>query len=97
MRENFREVVKNHCHITGKCQGAAHSFQCFVFYNSKSYDTHLIFQEPAKFDGDITCIENNVEKYIGFTLNGFAFLDSHQLLRCQERNARSYFSGKYRE
>ena len=46
------EKVRNHCHITGKCRGAAH-WSCnvnlkltknvfIIFHNLKGYDSQLI-------------------------------------------------------
>ena len=50
-----KDKVRDHCHITGKYRGAAHS-QCnlklkiprkipIIFHNLEGYDGHLIFRE----------------------------------------------------
>ena len=70
------DKVRDHCHITGKYRGAAHN-SCnphlrlgngipVVFHNLRGYDSHLIMQAISQVDGEITCISNNMEKYISF-------------------------------
>ena len=85
--------VRDHCHITGNYRGAAHSL-CnvklrlnpdtteipVVFHNLRGYDSHLIMQAISKVSGDITCIPNNTEKYISFSLGKLKFIDSFQFL-----------------
>ena len=39
-----------------------------VFHNLRSYDSHLLMQAISKVKGTITCIQNNMEKYISFFL-----------------------------
>ena len=76
--ERVYDKVWNHCHITGKYPGAAHN-SCnlqlrfgnvipVVFHNLQGYDSHLIMQAISQVDGEITCIPNNMEKYISFSL-----------------------------
>ena len=70
--------VRDHCHVSGKFRGAAHnecnlkfripSFIPVVFHNLKGYDAHLIMQHLGKLDAEVTCIPNNMEKYISFTV-----------------------------
>jgi len=88
------DSVRDHCHITGKFRGAAHS-ACnlklslnpkttiipVVFHNLKGYDSHLLMQAIAKAEGKITCIPNNTEKYISFSLGQLRFIDSAQFLQ----------------
>ena len=38
------------------------------FHNLRGYDSHLIMQAISEVDGEITCIPNNMEKYISFSL-----------------------------
>ena len=52
INNNNEEKVRDHCHITGKCRGAAH-WKCnatlkltkkvhVIFHNLRGYDSHLI-------------------------------------------------------
>ncbi|KAK3756562.1 hypothetical protein RRG08_007587 [Elysia crispata] len=75
------DSVRDHCHITGKYRGAAHN-ACnlklrlnpktttipVVFHNLRGYDSHLLMQVISKVEGRISCIPNNTEKYISFSL-----------------------------
>ena len=85
--------VRDHCHFTGKYRGAAHK-SCnlklkiksgktkipVVFHNLKGYNSHLIMQKIHKAKGNITCIPNNTEKYISFSVAQLKFLDSFQFM-----------------
>ncbi|XP_041361144.1 uncharacterized protein LOC121377277 [Gigantopelta aegis] len=83
--------VRDHCHITGKFRGAAHS-ECnlnykftgripVVFHNLRGYDSHLIMQAIGKIQSKpISCIPNNMEKYISFSLGCMGFIDSFQFM-----------------
>ena len=74
--ENYRRV-RDHCHLTGKFRGAAHSicnlkyrlpkFFPVIFHNLSGYDSHLFIKNLGKSEGKINCIPNNEEKYISFT------------------------------
>ena len=74
--DNYKEKVRDHCHITGKFRGVAHwncniSFQLtkkvpVIFRNLRGYDSHLIFNELDKFDVKISVIPNGLEKYMAF-------------------------------
>ena len=55
VNDNFNNIVRDHCHVTGKYRGSAHEF-CnlnfqltdkipVVFHNLKGYDSHFIMQE----------------------------------------------------
>ncbi|KAL9986244.1 hypothetical protein ACROYT_G000355 [Oculina patagonica] len=60
-KKNFRDAVKDHCHITGKYRGAAHN-ACnlkmrikpktdqipVVFHNLRGYDAHHLMQAMSK-------------------------------------------------
>ena len=60
INNNNEEKVRDHCHVTGKFRGAAHrncnvNFQLtkkvpIIFHNLRGYDSHLICNEPDKFD-----------------------------------------------
>ena len=61
LQKNFRDAVKEHCHVTGRYRGAAHSY-CnnllrihpkteeipVVFHNLKGYDAHHLMQAVSK-------------------------------------------------
>jgi hypothetical protein len=84
------DAVRDHCHVTGKFRGAAHS-KCnlnykltykipVVFHNLRGYDSHLIMQEIGGFGLEVNVIPNNMEKYISFSLGKqLVFIDSIQL------------------
>ena len=69
--------VKDHCHYTGKCRGAAHDI-CnlrnkipkeipVVFHNGFTYDYHFIIKELAEeFEGQFECLGEYTKKYITF-------------------------------
>ena len=71
-------TVRDYCHYTGKYRGAAHSI-CnlkysvpkkfsIVFNNGSNYDYHFIRRSAEEFKKQITCFEENTEKYITFTV-----------------------------
>ena len=84
------DKVRDHCHISGKYRGPAHD-KCninyrypktipVVFHNLRGCDSHLIMQHIGKFDDKISCIPNNMEKYISFSLGKLVFIDSLQFM-----------------
>ena len=86
---NYKDAVKDHCHITGKYRGAAHNAcnlkfrlkpktapKAVVVHNLKGYNGHLLMQAVARVPGEISCIPNNTEKYISFSLGNLRFVDS---------------------
>ena len=92
---NYRDAVKDHCHLTGKYRGAAHNV-CnmnlritpkqdlipVVFHNLRGYDAHHLFQAMAKVEGkSITCIQTTWKRYISFSLGGARFIDSLNFLQ----------------
>ena len=79
--EEFKKMqkVRDHCHYTGKYRGAAHSICSLrykikkeipvVFHNGSTYDYHFIVKYLArKFKGSFTCLGENTEKYITFSV-----------------------------
>ena len=71
--------VRDHCHLTGRYRGAAHSkcnldirspkFVPVVFHNLEGYDSHLFIKNLGVDEGEIDCIPKNDEKFISFTKN----------------------------
>ena len=74
-----QQKVRDHCHYTGKYRGAAHNI-CnlrykvpkeipVVFHNGSTYDYHFIIKELIKeFEGNFDCLDENIEKYITFSV-----------------------------
>ena len=89
--DNDNKKVRDHCHVTGKFRGAAHS-SCninlqltkkvpIIFHSLKGYDSHLILCELNKFDIKINVILNGLEKYMALFLNkNSVFIDSMQFM-----------------
>ena len=71
--------VRDNCHYTGKCRGAAHNI-CnlryriskelpIVIHNGSTYDYHLIMKELAEeFERSFECSGENTKKYITFSV-----------------------------
>lgn len=91
-KKKGQHKVRDHCHISGDYRGAAHS-SCNLkwrvgkngkipvfFHNLRNYDAHLIMQEIHHAYGNISCIANNTEKYISFSVGNLQFVDSFQFL-----------------
>ena len=47
-----------------------------VFHNQRGYDAHYLMQAMSKYKKDLTCIANNMEKYISVTMGKLRFIDS---------------------
>ena len=83
--------VRDHCHITGKYRGSAHT-DCNInvksnhkvsvaFHNLKNYDSHIITQELSIFNLKINVIPNGLEKHMSFTINNkLTFINNFQFL-----------------
>ena len=79
MKDKKYHKIRDHCHYTGEYRGAAHSL-CnlkykvlkkvpIVFHNGSNYDYHFIIKELAEeFKKQFTCLGENTEKYITFTV-----------------------------
>lgn len=93
-KRNIIDKVRDHDHLTGKYRGPAH-FDCNLkwrinpekikipvfFHNLRGYDAHLIMQEVHNTDGKLSCLANNTERYISFSIGGLQFADSIQFLQ----------------
>ena len=77
MERFSKETVRDHCHYTGKFQGAAHS-SCnlrlrrtkkipVIFHHFTGYDNHLFAKSLGKIEGEISVIARNEEKHISVT------------------------------
>ena len=87
------DSVRDYSHITDKYRGSAHN-ACnlklrlnpkttsipVVFHNLRGYDSHLLMQAICKVEGRVSCIPNNTEKYISFSLGQLRFIVSAQFL-----------------
>lgn len=85
------DTVRDHCHVTGKFRGAAHS-SCNLnlrlreripvfFHNLKGFDAHHIMSVIGKYKHKrINCIPQNHEKYIAFLLGNLDFVDTFQFM-----------------
>ena len=94
LQKNFRDAVKDHCHITGRYRGAAHN-ACnlkmgikpktdqipVVFHNLRGYDAHHLMQAMPNLQKEVKCVANNMEKYITFSVGGLRFIDSLNFLQ----------------
>ena len=73
------QKVRDYCHYTGKFKGAAHNI-CnlrykvlreipVVFNNGSTYDYHFIIKQLAEeFKSQFSCLGENTEKYITFSI-----------------------------
>ena len=90
--------IRDHCHITGKYRGDAHS-QCnlilkiprklpIIFHHLERYDGHIIFKELNDFNNiGIQVIPKTSERYMSIIINtNIIFLDSLQF--CKESLAK---------
>ena len=93
LKDENNPRVRGHCHILGLYRGPAHKI-CnvklaikpwitpipVVLHNLKGCDSHLIMQQIDKITGRLSCIPNNTEKYISFSVGQLKFLDSFQFM-----------------
>ena len=78
MKDKKYSKVREHCHYTEECRGAAHSICnlnysvpkeiCIVFHERSNYDYHFIIKELAEEFEQFTCLGENTEKYITFSV-----------------------------
>ena len=84
--------IRDHCHITGKKRGAAHS-QCnlklriprklpIIFHNLQGYDGHIIFKELNNFEVTIDVIPMRKLTIMSIIVNkNTTFIDSLQFIK----------------
>ena len=86
LQKNFRDAVKDHCHITGRCNLKLRinpkTYQIpVVFHNLRGYDAHHLMQAISQLQKEVKCIANNMEKYITFSVGNIRFIDSLNFLQ----------------
>ena len=94
-KEIITDKVRDHCHLTGKCRGPAHSkcninvtqrqssFIPFIFHNFFNYDCHMFFKKLVDKKNDKVCfdiIPKTNEEYIFVTYGCIRFIDSYRFL-----------------
>ena len=87
------DKVRDHCHLTGKYRGPAHSkcninvtqkqsnFIPFIFHNFSDYDFHMFLTKlvvKKKDKVDFEIIPKTNEEYISVTYGCFRFFDSYR-------------------
>ena len=93
--------VRDHCHYTGKFRRAAHNI-CnlrykipreisVVFHSGSTYDYHVIIKQLAdEFKGQFSCIGENTEKYIAFSIPIKKELDNNKTIMYKLKFINSY-------
>ena len=94
-KETLSDKVGDHCHLTGRYRGPAHSichiivtqkqsnFIPFVFHNVSNYDCHMFFKKLVDKKNDrvkVDIIPKIIEKYISVTYGCVRFNDSYRFL-----------------
>ena len=94
-KEILSDKVRDHCHLTGKYRGPAHSkcninvtqkqsnFIPFIFHNFSNYDCHMFSKklvDKKKDKVDFDIIPKTNEKYISVTYGCIRFIDSFRFL-----------------
>ena len=89
------DKVRDHCHLTGKYRGSAHSkyninvtqkqsnFIPFIFHNFSNYDCHMFFKKLVDKKNDkvnFEIIPKTNEEYISVTYGCIRFIDSYRFL-----------------
>lgn len=75
-----------YCRKTGKVKKKRPTKVPVVFHNLRGYDGHLIMSALGKFESEttgdqkISCIPNNMEKYMAFSVGQLQFIDSLQFM-----------------
>ena len=94
-KEIITDKVGDHCHLTGKYRGSAHSkcnitvtenqsnFLPFIFHNFSNYDCHMFFKKLVDKKNNkvkFDIIPKTNEEYIPVTYGCIRFIDSYRLL-----------------
>ena len=94
-KEILSDKVRDHCHLTGKYRGPAHSkcninvtqdqssFIPFMFHNFSNYDCHMFFKKLVDKKNDkviFDIIPKTNEEYISVTYGCIRFIDSYRFL-----------------
>ena len=94
-KEIISDKVRDHCHLTGRYRGPAHSkrninvnqdqsnFVPFLFHNFKNYDCHMFFKKLVDKTNDkvkFDIIPETNEEYISVTYVCNGFIDSYRFL-----------------
>ena len=94
-KEILSDKVRDHCHLTSKYRGPAHSkcninvtqkqsnFIPFIFHNFSIYDCHMFFKklvDKKKDKVDFEIIPKTNEEYISVTYGCIRFIDSYRFL-----------------
>ena len=89
------DKVRDHCHLTGKYRGPAHSkckinvtqdqsnFTPFIFHNFSNYDCHMFLKNLVDKKNDkvkLVIIPKTNENYISVTYGCIRFIDSYRFL-----------------
>ena len=90
--------VRDHDHLNGRYRGAAHN-HCnlemnnrrtklpIIFHNLRGYDSHFIVKAASKYNRQLSCIPNTMDKYMSFSIGRkLVFLDSLQFVATSLEN-----------
>ena len=74
---NYRGAACQRCNFSLKNP----PFIPVYFHNLRNFDAHLLLAEAGKYkDRKLSCIPNNMEKYISFSVGKLRFLDTFQCM-----------------
>ena len=94
-KEILTDKVRDHCHLTGKYRGVAHStcninvtqkqsnFIPFLFHNFINYDCHMFFKklvDKKKDQVEFEITPKTNEEYMSMTYGCIRFIDSYRFL-----------------